>query len=241
LFPQSGMAVMAAAGVLLIIKAGGFGPSTSGHSHSDALSFVCRLGSSDLLVDSGTYTYVSDPVWRDRFRGSAAHNTIRIDGKDQATPAGPFGWEGRPAVHIHEWVSTDERDLLDAECRYSGFRHRRRFLFIKPNLLFVLDQVDGAPGEHFVEQFWHTANGDTFSRIAFSHPSEAVEAWHSSVFGSKHAAEARRCIYRGPLPVMLAAAISFDAEPETLTIEEAFLNLQFRDGRIVRCAMFHPA
>jgi hypothetical protein len=241
LFPQSGMAVMAAAGVHLIIKAGGFGPSTAGHSHSDALSFVCRLGSSDLLVDSGTYTYVSDPAWRDRFRSSAAHNTIRIDGKDQATAAGPFGWKGRPAVHIHEWVSTGERDLLDAECRCSSLRHRRRFLFLKPDILFVLDQVEGPPGEHLVEQFWHAANGDTFRRIAFSHPSEAIEAWHSSVFGSKHAAEARRCIYRGPLPVMLAAAISFGPEPEALTIEGSFLNVRFQNGGIVRSAMFHPA
>ena len=186
---------------------------------------MCRHGSSDLLVDSGTYTY-SDPVWRDRFRGSAAHNTIRIDGKDQATPAGPFQWTGLPEVQIHAWSSTDERDWLDAECRYSGFR--QRFLFLKPDLLFVRDQVEGPPGEHLVEQFWNAGSADAFGLMAFSHPAEATETWHSRVFGSKEPGAGRRVLYRGPLPVLLATGISFGAPPEALTIEEFILNLRPR-------------
>jgi uncharacterized heparinase superfamily protein len=236
LFPHSGIAIMAAGDAHIVIKAGGFGPSTAGHSHSDALSLVCRRGLSELLVDSGTYTY-SDAAWRDRFRGSAAHNTIRVDGKDQATAAGPFRWSGRPEVQIHEWSSTGERDLLDAECRYSGFRHRRRFLFLKPDVLLVLDQVEGPPGEHLLEQFWHAASPDAFARMAFSHPAEGIETWHSQVLGTKEAAAGRRVLYRGPLPVLLAAGISFGAPPEALTIEGFILNLRFPDGRIVRSAM----
>jgi hypothetical protein len=239
LFPESGIAVMTAADIHIVIKAGGFGPSTAGHSHSDVLSFVCLIGSSDLLVDSGTYTY-SDPIWRDRFRGSAGHNTIRIDGKDQATPAGPFRWSGRPDVHISEWVSTDERDFLDAECRYSGFQHRRRLLFSKPDVLFVLDHVSGPPGEHLVEQFWHAASQDTFGRMAFSQPSESMEAWHSPIFGSKEPAAARRSVYRGPLPAMLAAAISFGGRPETLTLEESqgTVTLHLPGGGMAHSARF---
>jgi heparinase II/III-like protein len=239
LFPESGIAIMTAGDAHIVIKAGGFGPTTAGHSHSDALSFVCSLGSSELLVDSGTYTYLADPAWRNRFRVSAAHNTIRIDGKDQATPAGPFRWNGRPEVRIHEWRSAGERDFLDAECRYSGFRHRRRFQFLKPDVLLVLDTVEGPPGDHLVEQFWHAASPDTFARMAFSQASESIEAWHSPVFGSKEAAAARRSAYRGPLPVMLAAGISFDGQPEALTLEESpeVVTLHFRGG-LARSALF---
>ncbi len=42
----------------------------------------------EILVDAGTYTYV-EPQWRDWFRATAAHNTVRIDGRDQAVAAGP--------------------------------------------------------------------------------------------------------------------------------------------------------
>lgn len=240
LFPDAGTAVMAAADVQIIVKAGGFGPGSAGHSHSDALSFVCRRGADWCLVDSGTYSYL-DPEWRVRFRGSAAHNTIRIDGKDQATPVGPFRWAGRPEVRILEWSTTEERDSLDAECRYSGFVHRRRFVFVKPGVLFVLDRVEGPPGEHLVEQFWHAGNEDTFSWMAFSHRPELIETWHSEVFGSKYAVPGRVVTYGGSLPIVLAAAVSFQTETENLTIEgqhdQLTLVLQLRDGAIVRCPM----
>ena len=233
LFSDSGTAIMAAGDIQIIIKAGGFGPGTAGHSHSDVLSVICRRGNSWWLIDSGTFSYL-DPKWRDRFRGSAAHNTIRIDGKDQAIPVGPFRWAGRPEVQIREWSSTQQRDSLDAACLYSGFVHSRRLIFLKPDLLFVLDRVEGPPGEHLVEQFWHTAHADTFTQMAFSHESEVIETWHSEVFGSKYSVPGRLVTFRGSLPVMLAAAISFQIPPEHLAIEgeieQPMLTLYFRDG-----------
>jgi hypothetical protein len=233
LFPDSGTAIMAAEDIHIIAKAGGFAPGSAGHSHSDVLSFVCRRGPNWWLVDSGTYTYL-DPEWRDRFRGSAAHNTIRIDGKDQATPAGPFRWSNPPQARILDWSSTKERDSLTAECRYSGFVHRRRFLFLKPDVLFVLDYVGGSAEEHLVEQFWHAAHPSTFRQMAFSHASQPIETWHSEIFGSKHSTPGRLVTYRGSLPVTLAAAISFRTPPEHLAIEreveQPALSLRLRDG-----------
>jgi hypothetical protein len=237
LFPDSGTAIMAAEDIQIIVKAGGFGPGSAGHSHSDVLSFVCRRGPNWWLVDSGTYSYL-DPEWRNRFRGSAAHNTIRIDGHDQATPAGPFRWAGRPEVRILGCFSTNERDSLDAECRYSNFVHRRRFLFLKPDVLFVLDQVEGPPGEHLLEQFWHATHPDTFTQMAFSHESQTIETWHSEVFGNKYPAPGRLVTYRGSLPVMLAVAISFQTPPEHLAIEgvtvQPTLALRLRSGTTLR-------
>jgi hypothetical protein len=233
LFPDSGTAIMAGEDIQIVVKAGGFGPGSAGHSHSDVLSFVCRRGPNWWLIDSGTYTYL-DPEWRNRFRGSAAHNTIRIDHKDQATPAGPFRWENLPEVRILDWSSTDARDSLDAECRYSNFIHRRHFVFLKPDVLFILDHVEGPPGEHLVEQFWHAAHPDTFTQMAFSHQSQTIETWHSDVFGSKYPASARFVTYRGSLPVTLAAAVSFQTPPEYLAIEGDTLQptfaLRLRNG-----------
>ena len=94
---------MAAQNIQLIADTGPFGPGTAGHSHADTLSLVLRRCAPNdgqmieqILIDPGTYTYVADPLWRDRFRGTAAHNTLRIDGLDQAIPRGPFAWQSRP-------------------------------------------------------------------------------------------------------------------------------------------------
>jgi len=242
LFPNAGVAVMTAGDVQIVAKAGGFGPHTAGHSHSDVLSFVCRRGTRELLIDPGTYTYVAGAEWRDRFRGSAAHNTIRIDGADQAEATGPFRWRGLPEVSVRDWISTPDRDSLDAHCRYAGFLHRRRWVFLKPDLLLIFDQVEGPAGEHLVEQFWHAGdNPDTFDYLAFSRPAEFVPAWRSRVFGSKESAPARCVTYRGTLPVSLAAAVSFREPLEALALDSHAgvhtLRALLRSGRVVESVL----
>jgi hypothetical protein len=155
LFRDAGIACMEGAGHV-IVDAGPFGAGTAGHSHSDTLSLVVQCAEEEILVDAGTYCYVGDGKARDWFRGSAAHNTLRIDGLDQAVATGPFRWRDPPEVELRSWVTSDGEDYLDAACRYGGFTHRRRVLFAKAEaLLFVLDEVVGPPGPHVVELFWH--------------------------------------------------------------------------------------
>lgn len=155
-FADSGLIVMASGDVQVIVDAGPFGPGNAGHSHADTLSLVLRQGGEQLLIDPGTYTYVADPLWRNRFRGTAAHNTIRIDGMDQAAPGGPFAWQSRPDVEVVRWDSSADEDLLIAVCSYAGFRHQRTITFNKSALkILVVDRVEGSGGEHRIEQFWH--------------------------------------------------------------------------------------
>jgi len=153
-FPGAGMAVMVSGDAQCLVDAGPFGPFRAGHSHADTLSIVARRGDQDLLIDPGTYTYVGDTGWRNMFRGTAAHNTIRLQGVDQADPAGPFGWRNPPEVSMKQWHTDAKQDYVDAECRYRRLRHRRRVLFLKPQFLFILDDLEG--DEIDAEQFWHT-------------------------------------------------------------------------------------
>jgi hypothetical protein len=152
-FADAGIVVMRNGATHVIVDAGPFGPFRGGHSHADTLSIVTRAKGRDLLIDPGTFTYAGDSPWRDRFRGTAAHNTVRIGGLDQADPAGPFGWRNPPRVETLEWRSDVSADFLDADCQYRGFRHRRRVFFLKPELLFILDDIEGDHIE--AEQFWH--------------------------------------------------------------------------------------
>jgi hypothetical protein len=154
-YQNSGTVCMEHEDVQAIIDTGPFGWAGAGHSHSDTLSLVLRRCGEEILVDCGTYTYLSDPQWRNWFRSSAAHNTIRIDGRNQAEFAGPFRWTSKPDVECFAWRTSEQEDFLDAAVRYRGFTHRRTVLFRKPDEFVITDEVSGPSGLHDIEQFWH--------------------------------------------------------------------------------------
>ncbi|MGE5486432.1 MAG: alginate lyase family protein [bacterium] len=205
LYQDAGIAVMAAGPAHVVVDAGPFGAWTGGHSHSDTLSLVARAGGRDILIDPGTFTYAGDRFERDRFRRSAAHNTVRIDGLDQASPGGTFRWSGRPEVRILDWRGSPAEDFLAAECRYSGFTHRRHVLFRKPDVLEVEDFVDGPAGNHVVEQFWHLACDNDAVRT--SDPAVRITGWRSRAYGHREPAPVLRVLKRGPLPMKLSATV----------------------------------
>jgi hypothetical protein len=160
LFPDGGYAVLRSGwdrcAHRLIFDAGPHGcPVSGGHGHADLLSVQCSLFGETYLVDPGTGVYTADAQWRDYFRGSAAHNTITVDGLDQATPAGPFKWRQRPRARLRHWISTEAMDLADAE--HDAYHrlpdpvtHRRRVLFVKQRYYAIVDDLYGK-SEHRID------------------------------------------------------------------------------------------
>lgn len=233
-FADCGLFVMTSGDVQLIADAGSFGPGSAGHSHADTLSMVLRRAGEEILIDPGTYTYVSDPAWRERFRGTAAHNTIRIDGLDQAIPRSPFAWQSRPEVEVIGWESRETWDRLTAACAYAGFRHQRQIVFRKDEFwIAVIDRVEGPPGEHRMEQFWHLGAGaQQRSAKSFQVGSQTVislEAgskpelseggdygWISPALGAKQPAPVLRVERRAGLPLTLATVIDLSGKARTL-------------------------
>jgi len=207
LFPDAGIAVMVSGDNHAIVDAGAFGPWGAGHSHADCLSIVVRSGDDEILIDPGTYTYVGDPKWRDWFRGTAAHNTVQIDGLEQATATGPFRWANRPEVMIRSWKTSAEADVLEAECRYMGFIHRRWVEFQKPDVIVIIDEISGPPGDHTVEQMWHLGSPSARTQLALPEGAEILESWRSTAFGEKHPASLVRVRRQGPLPIRLEARV----------------------------------
>jgi hypothetical protein len=113
-----------------------------GHGHADLLSVQCSAFGEPVLVDAGTYCYTAEREWRNFFRGTAAHNTVLVDGRDQVETDGPFSWRGRAAVHVREWKSDGEYDYVDAShAAYAPVTHRRRVLFVKPNYWVIVDEL----------------------------------------------------------------------------------------------------
>ena len=220
LFQDSGLAVLESSSGRVIMDAGCFGPGRAGHSHSDSLSLVASADGQPILVDSGTYTYVGDPQLRDAFRGSAAHSTIRVDGCDQAVALGPFWWGGPPAVNALSWQSADDHDEVLGECRCREIIHRRLVRFVKPDLVFILDSIGGAAGNHDIEQFWHLASSESRAHLFLASAAEEFDCWHSRVFGSK---ERARCLVVRRTTTLLAkfaAAIALNPRRTVKIIEQ---------------------
>lgn len=208
-FKGSGLVEMAAGDVQVFFDAGTFGAGRGGHSHSDALSLIARRGKQEILIDAGTYTYVGDPEWRDRFRSSSAHNTIRVNGRDQAETAGPFGWRTKPGVELLHWASDEAHDYAVAECRYDGVVLRRSVFLLKPEqLLFVLDHVE-APGEPLIEQFWNFAAPGDESCLTMAGEVEITrhQSWRSRALGRKEPSFQVRAALRAASPAEIAAVL----------------------------------
>ncbi|MBV9759053.1 MAG: alginate lyase family protein [Acidobacteriaceae bacterium] len=220
-FRDSGLACMQSATGRIIFDAGPFGPGAAGHSHSDSLTVLAVAHEEPLLVDSGTYTYVGDPRLRDAFRGSAAHNTVRIDGHDQAVPLGPFRWSEPPEVRVTSCTFSESQDEVTGECRTGPIVHRRRVRFIKPDLVLILDRIEGPVGEHSLEQFWHLFRPEVKSQLFFGSSAHDHDCSHSPVFGAKQPAQCLVVRRRAELPSTFAAAIVMRKGDSVVVTEHA--------------------
>ena len=93
LFPDSGYAIVRsgwgsaaepfADAQYLILDCGPLGAGN--HGHFDCLSFELAAFGRSLVLDPGRYTYseAGDINWRVAFRGTAYHNTVTVDGRNQ--------------------------------------------------------------------------------------------------------------------------------------------------------------
>lgn len=140
---------------LVLFDAAPIGPDYQPeHAHADTLSFELSHRGRRVLVNSGTSNYEMGPR-RQWERGTAAHNTVRVDGQDSSEVWKTFR-VARRAYPIQ--VKTDGRSY--AEAAHDGYRrlrppviHRRR-LELLPHLLTVTDSIEGL-GNHEVEVFFH--------------------------------------------------------------------------------------
>jgi hypothetical protein len=147
--------------VVVVFDAGrlGFAPLNA-HGHADALSFWLSYGGEEFLIDPGTYCYHSSTRWRSYFRGTAAHNTIRVDGADQSVPGGTFLWTHAANCRIEDVNNTD--DFIEVAASHDGYCrlrdpvvHTRNLrLLKKPRSLVITDRVE-CQNAHDVELFLH--------------------------------------------------------------------------------------
>jgi Heparinase II/III-like protein/Heparinase II/III N-terminus len=170
-FPEGGIYVMADPEThsQLTVDAGPQGTGHSGHGHADALSVSLSVGGRPWLMDSGSYCYISDDDQRNAFRGTSAHNTMRVDGQDQAISDGPFSWKSIPRVRAERWIQGTDFSLFVGS--HDGYErlaapvvHRRIVLHLQGGFWLIRDLALGR-GSHQVETFWHFAPEVAASRV----------------------------------------------------------------------------
>jgi hypothetical protein len=140
----------------LIFDTGSFGcPYSGAHGHADLLAIQCSAFGENYLVDPGTGCYTAGSQWREYFRSTGAHSTVRVDGQDQAETRGPFAWVDRPPAQLLD--TKDRPGLQYAAAQHEAYsrlqdpvRHLRRVWLVDSTLWLIVDDLLGAT-RHSVE------------------------------------------------------------------------------------------
>jgi Heparinase II/III-like protein/Heparinase II/III N-terminus len=147
--------------IRIVADAGPLGyRSIAAHGHADALSFTLSAGGHEFFVDPGAYAWHAHPVWRQYFRGTGAHNTLRIDGLDQSVSGGSFMWLQKARAACSLWLSSADKDSFEGW--HDGYmrlddpvKHRRLIeLDKKARRVLIEDRLEMAD-EHEVELLFH--------------------------------------------------------------------------------------
>jgi hypothetical protein len=111
-------------------------------SHADALHVDLWVRGHNVLCDAGTYSYNTHDAWLRYFAGTASHNTVQFDGRDQMPRLSRF--------LFGDWLECEDlavdasRRVVTASYQDSqGARHRRQ-LNLDDDRLVVTDTVQGA-------------------------------------------------------------------------------------------------
>ena len=134
--------------------------SLAAHGHADAMSFTLSVGGREFIVDPGTYAYHAQKKWREYFRGTSAHNTIRIDKENQSVSGGNFMWLKKAQARLIDFE--DNENICRVKAEHEGYKrlsdpvvHRREMAFDKIKHHFKIIDSISAKKSHFIEQCFH--------------------------------------------------------------------------------------
>jgi len=178
-----------------------------GHGHYDALSVEIAAGGAPIVVDPGRFTYADAPHWRRWFKGTAAHNTVTIDGVDQ-TPYRSGKPKGETAYsRVLQRATARSLDVVWGETQSPCYEvvHRRRVLFVDGTYWLIEDELHGDRPHDYQLRFHLTSDqhtvrvdptadgaaaiSDRVAIVVVGTTTSAVEpGWVSATYGIKEAA-----------------------------------------------------
>jgi len=189
---------------------------------ADALHLDFWVGEENWLRDAGTYSYNTEQQWQDYFPGTAGHNTVQFDDRNQMPRLSRFlfgAW--LKAKHVEPLTHAVECQSCGAGYKdWQGAEHFRRVELSKQGLT-VTDQVSSfaskavlrwrlKPGEWKIDVREQRVQSGEFSLTVTANVSvkrfELIEGW-----------ESRYYLQKTPLPVL---EIEIDQPGELITTIE---------------------
>lgn len=129
------------------------------HGHADALSMTVSVKGRPIFIDPGTYRYNGVPELRKYFKGTRAHNTVTLDGLDQAVQETGFIWSHPYNSDLTRSDISENRIFLEA--KHDGYMrldspvmHSRSVTVLDKAQVLITDTFSGK-GTHDFELNFH--------------------------------------------------------------------------------------
>jgi len=141
---QSGYIRAVRGDAVLFADVGPLGPDyLPGHGHADTLSFELSLRGRRVIVDSGTSIY-EDCEERLRQRGTGAHNTLQVDGRDSSEIWASFRVARRARIAGVKFAGPSAMEAAhDGYKRLPGCDLHRRTWRLTEGELAIEDEIEG--------------------------------------------------------------------------------------------------
>ena len=207
----SGYVRLAAGDTTALFDAGPVGPDYQpGHGHCDMLSLEISYRGKRLISNSGVSTYETCPR-RLAERGTAAHNTVRLDEAEQSEV-----WSSFRVARRARAIGRRTDGQHWAEAGHDGYRrlgrdvvHWRR-VEVNDGCVTVNDRFEG-DGFHRAEVFWHLSPGATVEIEFEGGVGRRIEkgAWCAG-FGLRTERPTVVGLWQGRLPANVVTHIRFN-------------------------------
>lgn len=113
-------------------------------SQADALHLDVWLGGENVLRDAGTFSYNTEPELMAYFGGTASHNTVQFDSRDQMPRLSRFLWGDWLETNFVEDLTKDAVETrFAAGYKDSQGASHRRHVSLRNDGLLVVDEVTG--------------------------------------------------------------------------------------------------
>jgi hypothetical protein len=194
-FTKGGYYIIREPQTLTFIKCGGYKDRPA---QADNLHLDIWYKGENILLDAGSYKYNTDAETIRYFNGTASHNTVMLDNKDQMLKGGHFIWfYWTKIVEASLSAGTDNYTFTGAvnAFRYlgKGIVHRRTIIKHKGRPVWeIKDEVINMPEGIKMRQLWHMPLGlKNKMTIAAKDSGDAnllpvvQDGWYSSLYGQK--------------------------------------------------------
>lgn len=140
----------------------------------------------NILRDSGTYKYNTDPEKLKYFMGSASHNVVMVNNESQMLKGGRFIWYFWTQSKYASWIEKDTEFIFNGTIRAFQFLnkyglHSRTIIINKNSPIWTvtdkLENLDAFP----MKQIWHL--NDEFLNIDSDQQPKKFPSFNSNYYG----------------------------------------------------------